>query len=745
MAFKPRIGQADVVDYRGGKLAVAAVPGSGKTRTLSYLAARLVAEGDLREDQEVLVVTMSNSAADHFARQVGLFVREEFGLLAGVGYRVRTLHGLANDIVRMRPELLGLGEAFDILDDADGERLLADSVRGWVKASPGWYYELDQNPDTAQSRGNAWLDLLTKAAGAFIKKAKDERWTPEQVSRQLKATSEPMVLARACADIYQAYQDLLTYRGAVDFADLIGGGLTVLQRDKELLAQLQARWPYVLEDEAQDSSLAQENLLRLLTAQSGNWVRVGDPNQAIYETFTTASPEHLRRFMREDGVSVTELPYSGRSAPGIIALANRLSGWSREHPHPEVQALQPLSPPDILPTPPDDPQPNPADSPNVVRLIPQPSSSDEERKRIAEHIRRTLDAGSPMTMAVLVPRNNSGAEMAKALQAVDVPFRELLRTPSSARRTAHVLAAVVDYLAHPMDVGRLERAMEAWAGAVLPDAAVIQPELSRVFAGVKRMAGPEGILFSDEATIAELIEVGARGEAVTIEAFWAFRRAMVRWLRASVLPVDQLILTIGQETFNQPFDLAVVHSVAIGLRRVADRETTWRLKQFAGELERIAENRRSVYGLSDDIEGGEEADPAGQVTISTMHRAKGLEWDRVYLTSVNNYDFPSAEPQDSYLGEREFVRGGLNIEQEVIAQLRAVMDPLNREYEEGEATVRARFDYVAERLRLLYVGLTRARRELFVTTNDGQGQARPAVPLLVLDSFWREQDGDTAQ
>ncbi|NJO91721.1 MAG: ATP-dependent helicase [Chloroflexia bacterium] len=75
----------------------------------------------------------------------------------------------------------------------------------------------------------------------------------------------------------------------------------------------------------------------------------------------------------------------------------------------------------------------------------------------------------------------------------------------------------------------------------------------------------------------------------------------------------------------------------------------------AGELERIAENRRSVYGLSDDIEGGEEADPAGQVTISTMHRAKGLEWDRVYLISLNEYSFPSAQETDNYLSERWFV------------------------------------------------------------------------------------------
>ena len=69
--------------------------------------------------------------------------------------------------------------------------------------------------------------------------------------------------------------------------DLIRLALEALQLDGEYLKRLQARWPYILEDEAQDSSRLQEEILRLLAGESGNWVRVGDPNQAIYETFTT--------------------------------------------------------------------------------------------------------------------------------------------------------------------------------------------------------------------------------------------------------------------------------------------------------------------------------------------------------------------------------------------------------------------------------------------------------------------------
>ena len=105
--FNPRPKQRAVLAYRSGKMGVAAVPGSGKTWTLSMLAAQLVAEGKLEDDQEVLVVTLVNSAVNNFSGRVGRFVQDR-GLLPNLGYRVRTLHGLCHDIVRERPLRLDL-------------------------------------------------------------------------------------------------------------------------------------------------------------------------------------------------------------------------------------------------------------------------------------------------------------------------------------------------------------------------------------------------------------------------------------------------------------------------------------------------------------------------------------------------------------------------------------------------------------------------------------------------------------
>lgn len=116
-----------------------------------------------------------------------------------------------------------------------------------------------------------------------------------------------------------------------------------------------------------------------------------------------------------------------------------------------------------------------------------------------------------------------------------------------------------------------------------------------------------------------------------------------------------------------------------------------------------------------------------------MHKAKGLEWDRVYLTSVNNYTFPSNQPNDSFISEKWFARDNLNLEAEAIAQLDAATQTGEYDwYSEGQATLAARVDYVRERLRLFYVGITRAKEELVITWNTGRGESTQALPFAAL-------------
>ncbi|MBI4730787.1 MAG: ATP-dependent helicase [Chloroflexi bacterium] len=453
--FTLRPSQTDILRYRGGKMGISAVPGSGKTFTLSALAAQIITSGALAPDQDVLIVTLVNSAVDNFAARIGRMI-EQRGLIPHLGYRVRTLHGLAHDIVREKPALAGLEERFQIVDEREAEFIRKEAANAWLSSNPHTLEDyLDFELDDSKRdwvRRQQLPDLVHSLALAFIRSAKDNRLTPESLRKLLDRAPAPLPLAEMGLAIYSDYQRALTYRGAVDFDDLIRLAYQVLETDAEYLARLQYRFPYILEDEAQDSSRIQEEILRLLAGASagsaGNWVRVGDPNQAIFETFTTADPRLLKEFIAHEADSKMELPVSGRSQPFIIDLANALVDWVNQS-HPEPACRDALTVPYIQAAQPDDPQPNPAPDEKGIRLIAKKHTPEEEVQAVVKSLEKWLPGHADWTVAVLVPRNTRGVEVIEALKKRKIEYVEFLSSTSGTRAAAGALGNVVNYLSDP--------------------------------------------------------------------------------------------------------------------------------------------------------------------------------------------------------------------------------------------------------------------------------------------------------
>jgi DNA helicase-2/ATP-dependent DNA helicase PcrA len=772
MEFTPRPSQRDILTYTAGKMGISAVPGSGKTHTLSALAAQIIRSGVLGLEQEVLIVTLVNSAVDNFENRIQDFLN----LPIPLGYRVRTLHGLAHDIVREKPAAVGLEERFTIIDEREAGFIRKEAAQAWLQVHPSALDDyLDPNLDDNRRdwmRRQKLPELIHEVALAFIRTAKDHRLTPEHLRALLDRQPAPLPLAEMGWAIYADYQRALIYRGAVDFDDLIRLALDLLDRDSEYLERLRYRWPYILEDEAQDSSELQEQILHLLAGPEGNWVRVGDPNQAIFETFTTASPQHLIKFIHEEADDDQELPVSGRSQPSIIALANQLIQWVNNE-HPEEQVRNALTVPLIKPTSPDDPQPNPPDDPSGLKLIGRKYSPEGEIEAVVKSLEKWLPKHLDATVAVLVPRNTRGAEVIKALKKRKIDCIEFLSSSSSTRLAAGRLSDAVSYLADPQSASKLAKAYLAWRQdkaeeedeaqalhqavaelfrkcrqvetflAPTPDRdwlSVIENEMrSR---GSPRPASQEGqtspLQMQESAPFTE--------EALTELA--NFRQILRRWQGTTTLPIDQMVLTLAQDLFTAANDLALTHKLAILLRQTGNNHPDWRLPELNSELGAIARNERRFLGFSEEDSGFDPERHKGKVVVTTMHKAKGLEWDRVYLMSVNNYDFPSNQSNDRYISEKWFVRDSLNLEAEVLAQLKAAMSSSEYDwYTEGKATLEARLDYVRERLRLLYVGITRAKRKLVITWNsgrfEGEKAATQSLPFAALQGWWEaNQDRD---
>ncbi len=745
--FTPRPNQREVLAYTGGRMGVSAVPGSGKTWTLSLLAANLIASGALLDDQEVLVVTLVNSAVDNFYQRVNDFV-DKLKLPKFFGYRVRTLHGLANDIVRERPELVGLSENFQIIDEREADSIREGIANAWLQSH---YDEFESylDPELDESRRD-WVrrehlpQLVNDLALAFIRYAKDGQLPPERLRQRLDQLPIPLPLAEMGAEMYADYQRALAYRAAVDFDDLIRLALDALHWDPALLERLRYRWPYILEDEAQDSSRLQEEILKALTGPGGNWVRVGDPNQAIYETFTTATPKYLRDFIASPGVQRRSLPNSGRSTQSVIDLANHLVEWTQaEHPTPEVRdALH--GPPYIQPTPEGDPQPNPTDDPDGIHLVGIKYSPQDEILAVADSIERWLPEHPDDTVAALAPRNQRGFELVDELRRRRIEVVDsLLRSTSATRSSAGVLGNLLRYLSDPGSASKLATAYKIWErraslgrdeeadGGLSKAQQEHLAELLRKCRRVEEYLWPRaGRDWLDEIGLAETDpDLHAR----LVE----FSHAARRWQGAATLPVDQALLTLAQDVFTSPAELALSHKLAVLLRRANDAHPTWRLPELTEELAVIARNERRFLGFSQDDSGFDPDLYPGKVVVATIHKAKGLEWDRVYLLSANNYDFPSGADYDSYISERWFLRDQLNLEAEILAQLKALLGE-NEDgwYQEGKASREARLDYARERLRLLYVGITRARKELVITYNSGRrGEARQALAFAELQGY----------
>ncbi|MBN1146205.1 MAG: ATP-dependent helicase [Anaerolineales bacterium] len=736
-----RPNQQAILGYRSGRMGVSAVPGSGKTWTLSLLAAQIVADGGLADDQEVLVVTLVNSAVENFYRRVSAFVKS-WGLLPYMGYRVRTLHGLAHDIVRERPSLVGLSDQFQIVDERESDAIRREAARAWLREHP---YDLDDLLDPELDDGRReWLrreplpDLVSGVSMAFVRYAKDLRLVPERLRELLDGLPLPLPLAEMGWAIYADYQRALAYRGALDFDDLIRLALLALEADPDYLARLRDRWPFILEDEAQDSSRLQEAILEKLAGPGGNWVRVGDPNQAIYETFTTASPRFLRDFIAKQDTLARQLPNSGRSTFSIINLANYLVEWTmNEHPLEEVRDAL-YAPPRIEPTALDDPQPNPPDDPEGVHLVGRKFTPQEEILAVADSLQRWLPDHQDWTVAVLAPRNLRGFDLVDELRRRGIVYEDgLLRSSSSTRSSAGALANLMHYLSDPGSARKLATVFRVWRRADLeqPES---RKEVERLAGLLRKLPHVEDYVWPgpERDWLAEMDLEAEDPQSYTI--LLEFRRLLRRWQEAILLPVDQMVLTLAQDLLSEPAELALAHKLAVLLRQAERAHPSWRLPEFTSELAVIARNERRFLGFSEDDLGFDPDKYKGKVVVSTMHKAKGLEWDRVYLMSVNNYDFPSAQEYDQYIAEKWFLRDSLNLEAEALAQLDAAFTLDEYEwYREGQASGKARLDYVRERLRLLYVGLTRARRELVVTWNTGRkGNLSPAIPLEALRSFW---------
>jgi DNA helicase-2/ATP-dependent DNA helicase PcrA len=739
MVLRPA--QRKILEYRGGRMAVSAVPGSGKTFTLSILAGELIRNERLNvaEGQQVLVVTYLNSSVETFRARIRQRL-EEYGLPLA-GYDVRTLHSLALEILRVSAGGAdGSEEGPVVLDEPQSLNLLAHATDSSIEANPRLWNEL-LTEDRPQARVR-WRHLLQTTARSFIREAKNHRYTAEAIRRQIRiqistklgaddsslhgGSSGPyeadlhLALLHILGAIYERYQSSLDRHGASDFDDLIWQAAELLSSRPDVCDAFRFRWPFVLEDEAQDSVPLQENLLSTLAGPAGNWVRVGDPNQAITSTFTSAHPRHFNAFMQVPGVVTLPLPNSGRCAPLIYGAANRLVNWvADDHPVREVQANA-FRRQEILPTPPGDAQPNPPDDEAEFTIRAYRHREDEELPTVARLATAYARQHPEHTVAILTPTNDLGHKTADILDTLDAEYDNLLRGGSRVREIASALYWMLAIMADPLDRKALEGTytslIDLEHAVVRSDGDVDHERIRAILRSVHR---PELLLYagSNDQRIGALpAGIANENEIALIGRFADFISALFRY---RPLAIDDMILSLSDDLFvadvqHDPnvseADLATAYHLASAVRQWWDLQPEWRLPELAAQLSDIAEGRRRLrFGGPGD--GGFSPQP-GRITLATQHGAKGMEWDAVFLVGIDNRWIPS-DLEGQFIGVEAMIGG--DPAAEANAQLHQLMVGGDTFYPGRTATESAHIELIAERLRLLYVGITRARRFLHIS------------------------------
>lgn len=797
-----RPAQAQVMQYQGGKMAVSAVPGSGKTFTLSLLAARLIASEkvDVTAGQQVLIVTYLNASVETFKARIRQ--RLQAMDLPLLGFDVRTLHSLGLELVRSAGIL---SEELIVLDETQADYYLNRAVNNWIEANSSHWQAFLPDDDTLQMR-TRWRNVTERTARSFIRMAKNQRLQPVQIfDRRHKIVQtlqnedalaasdldDPMsqIVSRGyplltmLAGIYDQYQTILTRQGALDFDDLIWRAVDLLESSPQLAETLAQRWPFTLEDEAQDSVPLQEALLSALTDASGNWVRVGDPNQAITSSFTAAHPRYFNSFIDRPDVTSLPLPNSGRSAPNIIGAANALIDWTvTQHPVPEVREHA-FRPQDILPTPEGDAQPNPADEPDNIRIKVYAHREQEELPAIARLAQRYTRARPEHTVAILVPTNRVGHTMSEQLDRLHVDYDNLLRGGSREREIAAAMHALLALMANPLDTRALVEAHRALVelkhpalisvpeptsvretpaeylisdlqsgtppGEDSPDDSPSTADLSHFYTILRSVHRPELLLFpwnAEQIEAALPAGIASEEDLARLQTYLQFLR---RLFDLRTMPPDDLAVSLSNELFTyhqgdngaHDGDLSIAYQIASMVRRWRDLQPSWRLPEVVAQLDEVASGRRLLPATSPEDIGFEPA--PGRVTLATQHSAKGLEWDAVFLVGIDGFWIPD-DLRGPFLGVHDFLGGDPSAE--AAAHLQHLMQGATGLYEGRTPTESAHIEVISERLRLLYVGITRARRYLHLSRSrvtryyQREREAQPAKVLGVLYDYLKQTD-----
>jgi DNA helicase-2/ATP-dependent DNA helicase PcrA len=575
--------QADAVAHERGPLLVFAGAGSGKTRVITYRIANLVACARV-PPYRILAVTFTNKAAGEMRDRLGRLLGEDLARELWVG----TFHATSAKLLRRHGEALGLAKNFVIYDTDDQKAVVNRALRA---------LDLDEKR------------YAPRQCLAAIHKAKQELKGPDEME-----TDDPLLVK-----VYRAYEEQLRAASAVDFEDLIGLMVKLLEENPEGAGDaLRRRFDYLLVDEFQDTNAAQYRFLKGFVRDHRNLCVVGDDDQSIYK-WRGADVRNIRGFKNDfPEAHIVKLEQNYRSTGRIVKAALGVIERSRERvPKDLWTANAEGAPIDVVAT----------------------RDERDEAAHVVATIQEARERGvDPKEIAVFYRVHAQSRVIEEVLRAANVPYQIVGGTKFFERAEIKNALSYLRVLTTPesdIDLLRVINTPARGIGATSIERLVALADAEHVSLS-KALAR---VSTADHEGVAALKSSGLGSAAARLGAFHRLigeLRAEVGRLRPSDL-LQEVLEKTGYLTALRAENTAESEARLENLAELRGALFDYEQEAAAAGEEPTLEGYLERVTLASDVDGMKDA---SRVTLMTVHGAKGLEFEVVLLTGMEQDMFP---------------------------------------------------------------------------------------------------------